>query len=329
MSYPIIKSLPVFLTLSLVGLPPVKPIEYKLEVFSDLYGPFTAFQDDVIFSFKVKDLLVPDSTSETFTLSLFDGTILETVFPSNKYQEGRYTYYDVPLHLSYLFSNSGLKFTYKLYNPIKGVVFTENNVKFLPLTKRTINANNYQNEDFIISDTMDSFSQNICKTETFSFKKTINYFPNVYYNTLSLNGIYFKYETPFPKFEYQNASLVIFDKNNIFPNLNKDKNHETRIPIDALYESNRVYFKFKNRFFVEPNLNLISLEAKIGYLPTDEFYLPKNKLKEIEDVLFSIEINEMGRNKTTVIYPIDYLATRNLFGKCSNSDYCIVGGFHD
>ncbi len=160
--------------------------------------------------------------------------------------------------------------------------------------------------------------------ESFQFPDYIDYFNIDTYHRLDLNSVSFIY-TCNASFTYSTAYLQIYDEESIFPYINKNGDGYFLIPLKVIKEGNKHVFAFKNQFYVDPITAQMSFEPKEGFVLTRYFYLPKNGRENLLDTKMNIYLYGAGLGASNISWNPTYLASQNLLGDCSDSDYCIIG----
>ena len=163
------------------------------------------------------------------------------------------------------------------------------------------------------------------KRETYNFTDNSVVFLNDNYYEISLEGQKILYNF-YKEFTYTSASLIFSDIDNLFKDINVLPGKKITVPLTIVQNNKELTFKFQNTFYVNPHTLHMSSKRKMGYVKTSRLYLPINKKEEIEGMKFQIVIKDAGCNKSTITLDVSYYSTRNLFGYCENSDYCITGG---
>ena len=191
--------------------------------------------------------------------------------------------------------------------------------------KKKVFINSAQTKTYSISDTMFKFPYSVnAVTEKYDFNDTVSTFQNKDYFTLPLTGISFKYTLTNEKFTCKDCYLTTDNPYGFFNNCMKDG--IVKIPLKCSYSSSKVTFSYKNSMYVNNDTFFMSLSSLYNHQQTNNFYLPRNKGKEMDDTKFTIVMEGCGRNDTTINIPLTYYSLRNHFGSCSDSDYCIRGG---
>ena len=87
-----------------------------------------------------------------------------------------------------------------------------------------------------------------------------------------------------------------------------------------------LYFKHKNRLFVNRS-NLESSSYYIpGYVESENLFFPVNSKEKFLGSNIELVVNDFGYNKFNLVFDLKYDKAQNLIGNCINSDYCVVEG---
>lgn len=160
--------------------------------------------------------------------------------------------------------------------------------------------------------------------ESFQFPDYIDYFNIDTYHRLDLNSVSFNY-TCSSSFTYSSAYLQIFDENNIFPYIDKNEDDYFLVPLKVTKNGNTYKFSFKNQFYVHPKTAQMSFDPEEDFTLTRYFYLPKNGREDLLDTKMNVYLYGAGLSASNISWNLTYLASQNLLGDCSDSDYCIIG----
>ena len=245
----------------------------------------------------------------------------------------------------YLDANNRLEYTVKCKDRLNGdglrIVFsTENSsgkekrtktVVIYPTSPETIYSYQYVNTAYIVDQRIFKITNDKTYTkESVRFENTIDYLTNDVYNAIDISEVTFTYDEGFNLINKGfNKYLKILDLDNIFPYLTKDSNGYINIPLECVQNNKDITLKFKNSFYYNPSTLDISTYSRSGFTKTDKFYIPKGKLKLLENATFAVEMNDFGRCKFNIIIPLSFIKDRNYLGLCSDSSHCIIGGIKE
>ena len=71
---------------------------------------------------------------------------------------------------------------------------------------------------------------------------------------------------------------------------------------------------------------MMSSLVKEGYIASNYFYLPKNKISKLQGLNLNIHVNGIGVNHMSYTYEFIISFDSLLLGPCNESMYCVVGG---
>ena len=143
------------------------------------------------------------------------------------------------------------------------------------------------------------------------------------YYRLDLSSLSFEYYCYKP-FDATEACLYLDDEDNIFPYFNVGFNLKT-IPLYINNKDNTVNFIFKN-LYVNPTTLDMSLVNREGFISTNYFYLPKNKINKLQGFPLTLSLIGGGVNNISFDYDFTINLSSLLIGPCNQSSFCIVGG---
>ena len=227
-------------------------------------------------------------------------------------------------------NNDGLRIVFSTENGNGGAKKTKT-IKIYPTTNETIYSYQYINTAYEIDERIFKIeSENIKTKESVRFENTIDYLTNDAYNAIDISEVTFTYDEGFELINKKNNNyLKILDLDNVFPYLIKDAYGCIYIPLECVQNKKDITLKFKNHFYYNPSTLDISTYRLSGFVETDKFYVPKGKLKLLENATFTVEMNDFGRCKFNIRIPLTFIKDRNYLGLCSNSSHCIIGGIKE
>ena len=88
---------------------------------------------------------------------------------------------------------------------------------------------------------------------------------------------------------------------------------------------NAVHFIYDN-LYVDLDTFNVSTYYKDGYIRTNNFYLPKNKLNHLQGLSLYINAVEIGATNLSFRFNTEIHFDSLLLGPCNLSEYCVVGG---
>ena len=318
-----------FLVLSCSSFVPAidPPDTIKFVLTTDDIGPFTIQDTNEItihFSYTYKGRTGYTKVYEILT-GQYNGAVVSRYYTDYHTLRGNQTV-DFDLNLSlYTFStNKFMDLTFQIISDAATTVLFTRKIVLERSDPLTINPTSDGVDDYYGKYSVINIGSGTRKRETYDFSNnSVVFFGDNYYE-LSLEGQRITYNY-FQDFTYSTAALTFADKGNIFKNFPRIGG-KIQLPLSIIQTDNTLTFKYKNLYYVDPHTLCMSPTKKSGYVRTSRFYLPIGKREELESKKFAIEISKAGCSESTIIMDVSYYSTRNLFGYCIDSDYCITGG---
>lgn len=323
----VIKRLLLLFTILLNPFIPIDPIVIGVIISTDFFGPFTAYQPNV-------DLTITITVGEraNYYERLTCGPSYDDVrysVTSNSHLISKTYDYTTNLPTYMLLSNDGLYCNFYVTN-----IKTEHSYKFQfcikPVTTgQNIDPSKYTKDSYSIENAYYRIigSDLLSYPETYIFPDYLDYLNIDTYYRIDLSGVTFTCGPVVRDYIYESATMKISDYDNIFPYLLHDENHYISIPLKVTNNKTTKGFAFANAMYVHPKTLEMSLISRPNFVQTKYFYLPVNKKKQMLEENVQIVITGGGAAKSNLTWNLSYLATGNMLGNCSNSDYCVVGGF--
>ena len=227
-------------------------------------------------------------------------------------------------------NNDGLRIVFSTENS-SGLEKKSKTIRLYPTTNETIYSYQYVNTAYVVDERIFKIESESIKTkESVRFENTIDYLTNDVYNAIDISEVTFTYEEGFYLINrVSNNYLKILDLDNIFPYLTRDSNGYIYIPLECVQNGKDITLKFKNHFYFNPSTLDISTYERSGFVETEKFYIPKGKLKLLENATFAVEMNDFGRCKFNIRIPLTFVKDRNYLGLCNDSSHCIIGGIKE
>ena len=200
-----------------------------------------------------------------------------------------------------------------------GLIFSKT-FKLCSKTHSYINAMDYKHTYFEMNNTYQTDGS--CVKERFCFSNFQDYIDSNVYYTLDLSNFSFIYSYILP-FSYRSAKLLIYDVHNLFPYLPKDNNGNKYVPLSITSDN---HIKYSSPMYLNKITNEMSLEYRPGFITTNKFYLPKGKRKQMENYVFSIELEDCGANLVSISCLITYTSNHDLIGGYGSGMFHIKGG---
>ena len=289
------------------------------------YGAFSNdYNETVTFKFSEK-------TSRHYFYARYYNNQTNALLVSDSYKLSDYVGSDLTLNYTIkskgkLF-NEGLRIDFSTETS-DGKEKTIRSIVLYPTTNDTIYSYQYVNNAYIIDNRIFKIERNSIKNrESVRFENTIDYLTNDVNNAIDISEVTFTYDEGFPLINKEsNKYLKILDLDNIFPYLTKDSNGYIKVPLICVQNGKDITLKFKNNFYYNPSTLDLSFTSRNGFIETDKFYIPKGKLKLLENATFAVEMPQFGRSFVNIIIPLTFIKDRNYLGLCSDSSHCIIGG---
>lgn len=320
----ILLSLCIFLTAPL--LMGATAIVKTITMSSNVYGPYKILQSDQAVTVKVNWRSSQDTVQEILECGSSSSNITYTYSAPFHTVSPREEYYRAfVLPLSDYLTVKGMYISLKIVKD-SGIVLTKCEDTIYPIRIGTYDPLNYTSSYLQLTQNLICFTNQTKPTylaEQYAFRDYLNYFNVDSYHRLDVSQYSFRYYHS-RKFEIESAQMYFYDYDNIFPNLRTSGN-KVVVPLKTTQTIYDVFVDFDCNFYVNP-LNLdLSFDALVGYEETQYFYLPLNKIEEIQDIVFYFELKRCGSNLVTFFWKSYYINDTYMFGECSNSDYCLKG----
>ena len=318
-----------FLLLSCASLSPAidPPDQIKFVLTCDDIGPFTQQDTDEItihFSYKYKGTTGYKKVYEMLT-GQYNGAVVSRYYTDyHTLRIGQTVDFDLNLALNTFSKNKFMDITFQIISDAATTVLYTKKTVLERCDPLIINPTSDGVNDYYGSYSVINIGAGLRKRETYDFSDNSVVFFNDNYYELSLEGQRITYDY-FKDFTYSNAYLTFYDKENNFRYFPRIAS-KIQLPLDIVQEGNILTFKFKNTYFVDPHTLAMSPLRRTGFVRTSRFYLPIGKRETFENKKFTIDITNAGCSGSTITMDVSYYSTRNLFGYCQNSDYCITGG---
>ncbi len=125
--------------------------------------------------------------------------------------------------------------------------------------------------------------------------------------------------------------LEVVDHNNVFEYMTKDVDDTFILPYTRTSSASSTDVVISPNFsdlYVNPYNLQMSDTYQSGFKDSGgKFYFPAYKsLSEIQSCEYNLVMETCLGNDATIIVPLQYNCSRQYFGSCSTSDYCVSGG---
>lgn len=301
------------------------PVETKTTtVSSDLYGPFVEYNDDVLVDIHINFYGERMMAREKINVYHIDDLSSALAYDCN----------DNYLHLY------GKTYSASLILPLKKTLSKEGIVVEFLIQQFQLNhyTTVYSSKQIIYPVTNDILDAtgNIAgkrtyfsldasiKQETFNFSTLDRGIEedNYYYFSPSFE-IAYSFTKPFICGE---ASLIIDDRYNVFPYLDTLIYQYKIVHLSYRQRNTHVSFFFSQSFYVDIDTLYISSAPKEGFVVTSYFFLPKGMKEQVEKTSFKLSFTRCGYSGYNFEKKLSVFFGNNLFGDCTDSSYCVVGG---
>ena len=302
----------------------VTPIDTGLKVSGGPWGPFFAYQPDTTITFTLKQS-GSNYYSGTFACGPTSSDIRYSQSVSCSFNNSTNLTLNLPT-FSYL-TPSGMFCRLKLIEKFSGDVKTTE-FTILPSTRyNAINPAYYTQSFYSIPNANISLLNGtlLSASEKFQFPNYLDYFDIDTYYRLDLSNVNFTYVLSLNNLTYSSAYLTFEDDEEVFAYLEHDHD-EITIPLKIVKTGNIWALDIDSNMYVHPKTLQMSFEPRPGFVETRYFYMPVNHKDYFLNQTMRIDAYGVGVCKSTITWYLTYLASTNIIGSCSNSDYCIVGG---
>ena len=213
----------------------------------------------------------------------------------------------------------------------EGTEKTTKSVLLYPTNNDTIYSYQYVNSAYTISNRVFKLVTNgVRSKESVRFENTIDYLTNDSSNAIDISEVTFTYNEGYNLVNKGvNKYLKILDLDYVYPNLTRDVNNYINIPLECVQNGKDISMKYKNHFYYNPSTLDMSFTSRSGYVETDKFYIPKGKLKILENATFTVDMPSFGRSEFNIVIPLNFVKDRNYLGLCGDSSHCIIGGIKE
>lgn len=165
------------------------------------------------------------------------------------------------------------------------------------------------------------------QAERFTFK---NMQQEIYLDkvpALDMSGIYFNYEMPkYIPLRYGYARLIIEGCAGVFLDVGEamatEGNRKCALAIDKDEKKGNFRIHLTDQLYVNPMSLEMSTSPKEGYKQTNYLYFPR-PVEEEETYVLRYMVDEFGANSSNFSYQFSVTISKNAFGSCSDSSFCL------
>lgn len=144
-----------------------------------------------------------------------------------------------------------------------------------------------------------------------------------YYHNIDLSEFRIATITNYRSFISCTPMLVIKNYNGTFNDI-KGANETVSFPLQLKEDKIAFNLELRDELYVDKYTLRMSSVQKDGYVKTSLIYFPVNEMQNQSEYECYITMQDFGIDRDNLIYNFKVQATRNVFGDCSNSKYCIV-----
>ena len=119
-----------------------------------------------------------------------------------------------------------------------------------------------------------------------------------------------------------NPALVLKNVNGVFDDID-GANSSVEFNLQLVKTEDGYSFELADDLYVDKQTLLLSSSYKEGYVKTKYIYLPRNDMREQSNYDAYFVLEDFGINNDVVFHKFELKATKNIFGDCRNSEYCI------
>ena len=119
-----------------------------------------------------------------------------------------------------------------------------------------------------------------------------------------------------------NPALVLKNVNGVFDDID-GANSSVAFNLQLIKTEDGYSFELADDLYVDKQTLLLSSSIKEGYVKTKYIYLPRNDMREQSNYDAYFVFEDFGINNDVVFHKFELKATKNIFGDCRNSEYCI------
>ena len=234
--------------------------------------------------------------------------------------------YSVTIPTSSLMDSKGMTITIKIHNDTEGKDEYNKKMKLYPVGGLVINPLNYNGKTYTPHKVSGLFGTTVSyNNEFFTFPSVYDYFNSSTYYKIDISQFQIKRESPLSLTNVGSGSLVIKNKNDYFPCITNKTDKSCKIDLNIVNNGEFISLAFKGPLYVEPQLLIMSDVPRSGFVQTSKFYMPINHINDINGTKFTFELSDIGLDKTTFRWDCSLSVSGNLLGRCSTSEYCVVG----
>ena len=226
---------------------------------------------------------------------------------------------------TYTYKNEFTRTKNKIYFEYKrnGKVYTS------PQINRNLQSSSVfyikNNEDIVSENTVAYLNSNLAWEErhvTYSFYNFDGLYVPKFYHKIAVGDFEVICDYLYHPFIDGQYTLTLRNVNHVFDDIDGASETVT-FELNLLEEEENYFFALKKKIYVNRETLMLSSTYKVGYVQTSYIYLPRNAMQLQSEYKPRFIFRNFGVDKTTFVHDFEMKATKNIFGDCSNSQYCI------
>lgn len=161
------------------------------------------------------------------------------------------------------------------------------------------------------------------KNLTYSFEGFTDYYAPDYYQKIDLKSFKIFLDNKYHEFMTSSPSLVLANLDNVFSDIDNVDDY-ARFPLVLNDQGDYYTFDLAHTMYVNPSTLRMSSNPKTGYVQTEHLFLPVNEMQNQRNFGGYFALKSMGIDKDYWVRRFEIKASKNLFGDCHNSKYCVA-----
>ena len=297
-----------------------------IKLSSPSIGPFEQYQEDVATFYTLTSTYTKASLvyERILFTNISTGSERNVKTANHSVPARASTRVDLVIPTSEFMGPSGMAISISLYDGRDDSLIRSHRLAIYPAGKETINPIQYVDDGYTTKTIGIVFPSAQLK-EKLTFNHYADYFLTDIYYRLPLEQFDFGIESTFKETPTGTGFMLIRNGKSLFPNLTSIGNNvNLTLKVTKVREIYRI--SIKNSLYVNPNTLLMSNNPIAGYVATDNFYFPINKMSRMQGLDVTFTLIGVGYNKTNLSWTCTYYPTSSIIGPCNNSEYCIEGG---
>ena len=289
-------------------------------------GPFEVFQDDVTSTYTITSTLLKKATvyEKINFRDIYSGSVFNYTSSSHTINANSKLSFPFTIPTSGQMGLHGMKMSIGVYNAEDDSKYQSFTTTIYPIGHDIINPLDYLDNGYSTKNTAFSFPSQGFR-ETLIFTNYNDYFLTDIYYRLPFEQFDIKVDTSYKNLPLATGQMIIKNGGQLFPNLTSI-NNDIYINLSMIKVDDIFRLCLKTSLYVNPTtLNMSSFPIS-GYVATDNFYFPVNRIDEMQGLNIEFNVMNFGYNKTNLTWTSTFSPTYPFIGACNNSEYCVVGG---